>query len=112
MCRNLFDRRDIQAVSLAVSVRNIKIDLCALFAQIGQKNGRGGDAIHVVIAENRDLLMLLDGVADDGDRLSHILHQHTIIVCIAEIQTLWFFLIFCHMDRMGYQFIDSLIFRC
>ena len=83
MCRNLFDRRDIQAISFAVSVRNIKIDLCALFAQIGQKNGRGGDAIHVVIAENRDLLMLLDGVADDGDRLPHILHQHRVMQILA-----------------------------
>ena len=83
MCRNLFDRRDIQAVSLAVSVRNIKIDLCALFAQIGQKNGCGGDAIHVVIAENRNLLMLLDGVADNGDRLPHILHQHRVMQILA-----------------------------
>ena len=33
-----------------------------------------------------------------------------VIVCITEIQPLWFFPIFCHMDRMGYQFIDSLIF--
>ena len=35
-----------------------------------------------------------------------------VIVCITEIQPLWFFLIFCHMNGMCNQFVDTFILRC
>lgn len=78
LCRNLLNGRNIQPISFSVSVRNIKANLCALFAQIGQQNSRRRHAIHIVIAEYRDLLMLFDGITNDVNRFIHILHQHRI----------------------------------
>ena len=60
----------------------------------------------------RDICLLSMILNEMHNSMKTSVNSTAIIVCIAEIQTLWFFLIFCHMDRMGYQFIDSLIFRC
>ena len=79
MACNLLNRRDIQSIAFAVSVRNVKINLCSLLSQIGQQNGGCGHAVHVIISEHRDLLALFDSITDNGDRLIHILHQHRII---------------------------------
>ena len=44
--------------------------------QIVQKQHRGGDAVHIVIAENSDGLIVGQRLLDPGHSLIHIPHQH------------------------------------
>ena len=76
---DLLHRRHVEAVALAVPVRNVIAGLRALLAQVGQQNGRRRHAVHVVIAEDDDLLVLRKRVPDDRNRLVHVLHAHWIV---------------------------------
>ena len=44
--------------------------------QIVQKQHRGGDAVHIVIAENSDGLIVGQRLLDPGHRLAHVPHEH------------------------------------
>ena len=44
--------------------------------QIVQKQHRGGDAVHIVIAENSDGLIVGQRLLDPGHRLVHVPHEH------------------------------------
>ena len=44
--------------------------------QIIQQQHRGGNAVHIVVAEHGDDLPIGDGPLDTGNGLVHILHQH------------------------------------
>ena len=79
---DLLHCRHVEAVALAVPVRNVIAGLRALLAQIGQQNGRGRHAVHVIIAEDDDLLVLFKHVPDDRNRLVHVLHAHRIVQVI------------------------------
>ena len=73
------DGRHVEAVALAVPVRNVKPGLRALLAQVRQQDRRRRDAVHVVIAEDDDLVTPRDAVPDDRNGFVHVLHAHGIM---------------------------------
>ena len=64
-----------QAVSVLDAAGNIVAHLPAAAAQIVHQNGGGGDAVHVVVAENGDMLPFLQSGADAADGAVHVLHE-------------------------------------
>ena len=50
-------------------------DLGTAAAQIVHQYGSGGDAVHIIVAENGDVLALLHSLPDAPDGPIHVLHQ-------------------------------------
>ena len=72
-------RPDAQAVALAQAVGNIINNIGSLSTEIpGQQAGRC-DAVHIVIAEDRDLLSPADRAPHHLDRARHIGQPHRIV---------------------------------
>ena len=65
----------IQAVALLQSAGDVGNTIRFLLPQqVGQQTG-GGDAVHVIVAENGDLLPLFQSLTKPQDSLCHICHQ-------------------------------------
>ena len=73
------DGRHVEAIALAVPVRNIEARLCPLLAQVSQQDGCRRHAVHVVIAEDDDLISARDALPDDRHCPVHVLHAHGIV---------------------------------
>ena len=64
-----------EAIAILDAAGDIVTDPSAAAAQIIHQDGGGGDAIHVIVAENGDMLATLQGAADTADGSVHVLHQ-------------------------------------
>ena len=60
----------------------------------------------------RDICLLSMILNEMHNSMKTSVNGSAVIVCITEIQPLWFFLIFCHMNGMCNQFINTFIFCC
>ena len=64
-----------QPVAVLDPARDVVYHMGAAALQIVNQNTGGGDAVHVIVAENGDLLAVCDGLGDPRRRLVHIPHQ-------------------------------------
>ena len=64
-----------QAVAVLNAAGNIVTHLCAAAAQIVHKNGCGGNAVHIIIAEDGHMFSCVQRGADAGHGTVHVLHQ-------------------------------------
>ena len=64
-----------QAVAVLNAAGNIVTHLCAAAAQIVHKNGCGGNAVHIIIAEDGHMFSCVQRGADADHGSVHVLHQ-------------------------------------
>ena len=73
------ERAVIDAVALAVAVGDVRDAFQALTAQIIGDDAGGGDAVHVIVAVDRDGLPAAYRTVHTLDRGGHALHQHRVV---------------------------------
>ena len=68
----------VEAVALAVAVGQVGANVRAQRGQVQAEDGRGGDAVHVVIAVDADALALCQRRAQAGDGFFHVREQQRV----------------------------------